>query len=113
MHKVHLPQIPLNYQVINMSKKYIVMERGYEYNDENYSDGNGGSPKKIYNTKEEAVTEMKALNANSWKTHSHLYEYNYEDGYKDLINDEGKTIEEAVKEIGPMDVFYVVAVEEA
>jgi hypothetical protein len=93
-----------------MSKKYIVMERGFEYDDEYHREGEGGEPVKIFDTKVAAEQEASRLNNDTWKTHGYLYEYDYDEGYEQLIQG-GLSIEDAVKKIGPKKIFYVVEVD--
>jgi hypothetical protein len=92
-----------------MPKKYLVMERVYEYNDETYDERDGGTPKTLYDDKADAEKEATRLNKLTWKTHGYLYEY-HED-YYDSLREEDLNIEEAVKKQGPLDVFYVSSVE--
>jgi hypothetical protein len=97
-----------------MATKFIVMEHGYEYNDEYYHqphcDGSVGTPTVIFSTRAKAEKEAKRLNDASGKTHRYLYEYDEE--FYDLVEDQGKSIEEAIKIQGPKEIFYVVEVEE-
>ena len=44
-----------------MTECYIVVEQGYEYNDENYTETDGGDPKVVYFDKAKAEAEVKRL----------------------------------------------------
>jgi hypothetical protein len=92
-----------------MAKKYIVLERSYEYNDETYDVGEGGEPKVIFDTKAEADKEAKRLNDDSWRTHEYLYEYH--DRYYDAIQENDMSVKDAVSVYGPLEIFYVKPVE--
>lgn len=50
-------------------KCYVIFERGFEYNDEIYSepDSGGGTPKKVFFSKKEAIDEVNRLNASELK----------------------------------------------
>ena len=93
---------------------FVVNEVNYEYNDENYTPSEGGVPKAIFETKEEAIAEAIKLarasteflvegvllngdyNAINVKTHLINYlrsiDYKY-DNLKDAINDLGLPID--------------------
>ena len=45
-------------------KAYIILRKGFEYNDEIYSqpDSGGGTPEKVFFTKEDAKQEILRLN---------------------------------------------------
>jgi hypothetical protein len=61
---------------------YVVLQKGFEYNDEVYSesDSGGGHPRKIYFNKQTALAEVKRLNINEFKnTDISLYSYEIED----------------------------------
>lgn len=48
-----------------MSKRFVVMKTGYEYNDEYYTqhDEGQGKPHKVYKNKKKAIADAKVLNA--------------------------------------------------
>ena len=61
---------------------YIILQKGFEYNDEVYSEpeNGGGHPKKIYFNRENALSEVKRLNIKDFKeTNISLYSYEIED----------------------------------
>ena len=61
---------------------YVVLQKGFEYNDEVYSESEsgGGHPRKIYFNKQTALDEVKRLNINEFKnTDISLYSYEIED----------------------------------
>ena len=49
-----------------MNKAYIVMKKGYEYDDNTYSETEGGHPQIICFSKEDAKMKVKELNAKSF-----------------------------------------------
>lgn len=56
---------------------YVVMERGFEYNDEINSESEGGTPKKIIFNKDDANKEVKRLNIEKLKSTS-ITDYTYD-----------------------------------
>ena len=68
-------------------KGYIVLQKGFEYNDEVYSEteSGGGHPQKIYFNRETALEEVKRLNIKEFKeTNISLYSYDIEDICEDI-----------------------------
>jgi len=61
-----------------MKSAYVVMEKGFEYNDEIYyeSDGGGGHPSKILFTKEASDAEVERLNIEEIRKNQLYYYYN-------------------------------------
>jgi hypothetical protein len=62
-----------------MQKAYIVMKKGYEYDDSIYNQTDGGTPKTICFTLEDAKQKVKELNIEAYKEISitdYAYEYN-------------------------------------
>lgn len=57
-----------------MPTQYIVIERSYIYNDETYDRSEGGEPRKLFDTLEEAQKYARQLNLETFESHSHLYE---------------------------------------
>jgi hypothetical protein len=67
-------------------KAYVILQRGFEYNDEIYSsqDSGCGFPKKIFYTKEGAKEEVLRLNINEMKS-SNITDYAYD--VEDICDD--------------------------
>lgn len=74
----------------NMSETiYLVMEQGYEYNDEYYTRVDGGSPKKFFTNKKRAEEAAEAKNLEEFKRlikEGYIREYSY-DGLEGLLSD--------------------------
>ena len=62
-----------------MKMGYVVLEAGYEYNDEIYyqPEGGGGNPKAIYFDKSEAIKEVVRLSANALRARNPM-DFGYE-----------------------------------
>jgi len=60
-----------------MVKKYVVMEIGYEYNDEvmHTTEGDYGTPRRIYSSKEKAEEVIKNLTISKYKSEEIAYYY--------------------------------------
>lgn len=67
-------------------KAYVILNKGYEYNDEIYSESEsgGGHPKKIFFTKEDAQKEINKLNILEFKQ-TNIDGYAYDLG--DIVDD--------------------------
>ena len=61
-----------------MTKAYIVMRKGYEYDDSIYNQTEGGTPQIICFTLEDAKQKVKELNIQAYKETS-ITDYGYED----------------------------------
>lgn len=61
-----------------MNKGYIVMKKGYEYDDNTYNETDGGHPKVVCFSKEDAIRKVKELNIKEYQEVS-LLDYVYED----------------------------------
>lgn len=61
-----------------MNKAYIVMKKGYEYDDNTYSETEGGHPQIVCFSKEDAKMKVKELNAKEYQEVS-ILDYAYED----------------------------------
>lgn len=66
-----------------MNKAYIVMKKGYEYDDNIYNETEGGTPKTVCFSKEDAIKKAKELNIKEYQTSS-ITEFSYE--YEDCVN---------------------------
>lgn len=53
-----------------MSKAYVILEKGYEYDDNIYNQTDGGDPRLICFSKEDAEQRIKDLNIKEYKTTS-------------------------------------------
>ena len=60
-----------------MEKAYVILRKGFEYDDNIYSESEGGSPSLIVFSKEDAKLKVKELNAKEYKQCS-LNEYSYD-----------------------------------
>ena len=60
-----------------MKKAYVILKKGFEYDDNIYSESEGGSPSLIVFSKEDAKIKVKELNAKEYKQCS-LNEYSYD-----------------------------------
>ena len=67
-------------------KAYVILRKGYEYNDEIYSesDSGGGFPKKIFFTKPDAQKEVQKMNIEQFKQEN-LEGYAYD--MEDIVHD--------------------------
>ena len=75
---------------------YIIQSIGYEYDDETYSKGEGGTPEAIIIDREAAKKRMLELEIKSWRNEC-LGHYGYD--LEDIAKDEDK-FEEALKDAG-------------
>ena len=81
-----------------MNTAYVILKKGFEYNDEVHSPVEGGSPDLIFFTKEEAKIRVKELNSKEFKSCS-LTDYCYD--LEDLLNvslDEYENFNESLNE---------------
>lgn len=60
-----------------MEKAYVILKKGFEYDDNIYSEVEGGSPSLIVFSKEDAQLKVNELNAKEFKECS-LSEYSYD-----------------------------------
>ena len=60
-----------------MEKAYVILRKGFEYDDNIYNESEGGSPSLIVFSKEDAKLKVKELNAKEYKQCS-LNEYSYD-----------------------------------
>ena len=60
-----------------MKKAYVILKKGFEYDDNIYSESEGGSPSLIVFSKEDANRKVDELNAKEYKQCS-LNEYSYD-----------------------------------
>lgn len=74
---------------------YVLMEAGWEYDDNNYSRSNGGNPEKVFSDKEKAETEATKLNLETFKStikSGDIRDYGYD--FNDVLSD--KTTEDDI-----------------
>ncbi len=60
-----------------MEKAYVILRKGFEYDDNIYSETEGGSPSLIVFSKEDAIKKVEELNIKELKECS-LHEYSYD-----------------------------------
>ncbi len=60
-----------------MEKAYVILRKGFEYDDNIYSETEGGSPSLIVFSKEDAMKKVEELNIKEFKECS-LHEYSYD-----------------------------------
>jgi len=60
-----------------MEKAYVIMRKGFEYDDNIYNETEGGSPSLIVFSKEEAISKVKDLNILEYKSTS-IRDYGYD-----------------------------------
>ena len=60
-----------------MKKAYVILRKGFEYDDNIYSETEGGSPSLIVFSKEDAMKKVDELNIKEYKECS-LHEYSYD-----------------------------------
>ena len=71
-----------------MKKAYVILKKGFEYDDNIYSESEGGSPSLIVFSKEDAKIKVKELNAKEYKECSlNEYSYDLEDSLNVEINE--------------------------
>ena len=58
-------------------KAYVILQKGFEYNDEVYTESDGGNPKIVCFSKEDARDKVEQLNFDEYKQRS-LSEYTYD-----------------------------------
>lgn len=58
-------------------KAYVILQKGFEYNDEVYTESDGGNPKIVCFSKEDARAKVEQLNFDEYKQRS-LSEYTYD-----------------------------------
>jgi hypothetical protein len=73
-----------------MNKAYIVMKKGYEYDDSIYNETEGGTPKIVCFSKKDALEKMKELNIDAYKEMS-ITDFAYQ--YEDCVNVEWNEFE--------------------
>ncbi len=74
-----------------MEKAYVILRKGFEYDDNIYSETEGGSPSLIVFSKEDAMKKVDELNIKEYKECS-LHEYSYD--LEDSLNVEVSEYEE-------------------
>jgi hypothetical protein len=78
-----------------MEKAFVVMQKGYEYDDNIYCEINGGHPKVILFTKEEADLRVRELNIKEYQEVS-IRDFTYDDEWLNVdyndFNDFNKSL---------------------
>lgn len=74
-----------------MEKAYVILKKGFEYDDNIYNESEGGSPSLIVFSKEDAMKKVNELNIKEYKELS-LHEYSYD--LEDALNVEVSEYEE-------------------
>lgn len=84
-------------------KAYVILQKGFEYNDEVYTEGEGGNPKIVCFSKEDARDKVEKLNFDEYKQRS-LSEYTYdlEDVLDVDVEEYEKFNESLVEKYGPI-----------
>ena len=84
-------------------KVYVILQKGFEYNDEVYTEGEGGNPKIVCFSKEDAKSKVEQLNFDEYKKRS-LSEYTYdlEDVLSVDVEEYEKFNESLVEKYGPI-----------
>jgi hypothetical protein len=84
-------------------KAYVILQKGFEYNDEVYTEGEGGNPQIVCFSKEDAKIKVDQLNFNEYKKRS-LTEYTYdlEDVLKVDVEEYENFNESLVEKYGPI-----------
>lgn len=54
-------------------KAYVLMQKGFEYDDSYYNPTEGGTPNKVFFKKEDALSEMRSLNIYKFKNEQVSY----------------------------------------
>ena len=86
-------------------KAHVIVKKGYEYDDNIYSESEsgGGSPELICFSKEDAESKVKELNKQEFKTSSlSYYSYDLEDILKVDVEEYQKLNESLVEKYGPI-----------
>lgn len=90
-------------------KSFVILQKGFEYNDEIYSesDGGGGHPKLVTFSQDEVNEKITELNINEYKTTS-IRDYTYD--MEDILNvDEDEYLsfnKSLVEKYGPVSKKY-------
>ena len=66
-----------------MKKAYVILKKGFEYDDNIYNESEGGTPNLIVFSKEDAELKVKELNIEEFK-HSSISEFSYD--MEDVLN---------------------------
>ena len=74
-----------------MEKAYVILRKGFEYDDNIYNETEGGSPSLIVFSREDAMKKVEELNIKEFKECS-LHEYSYD--LEDSLNVEVSEYEE-------------------
>jgi len=91
-----------------MEKAYVIMRKGFEYDDNIYNETEGGNPSLIVFSKEEAILRVKDLNILEYKSTS-IRDYGYD--ITDILNVEENELLEfnksLVKKYGEIKKKYI------
>jgi hypothetical protein len=90
-----------------MNKAYIVMKKGYEYDDSIYNETEVGTPKIVCFSKKDAEEKVKELNIKSYKESSITdFEYEYENCVNVEWNEFEKFNNSLIKKYGEVKKNY-------
>ena len=80
-----------------MEKAYVILRKGFEYDDNIYNESEGGTPNLIVFSKEDAMKKVEELNIKEYKECS-LHEYSYD--LEDSLNVDVSEYEEFNESLG-------------
>lgn len=84
-------------------KAYVILQKGFEYNDEVYTEGEGGNPQIVCFSKEDAKIKVDELNFKEYKKTSLTdYTYDIEDILRVDVEEYEKFNESLVEKYGPI-----------
>lgn len=84
-------------------KAYVILQKGFEYNDEVYTEGEGGNPQIVCFSKEDAKIKVDQLNFEEYKKRSLIeYTYDLEDVLKVDVSEYENFNDSLVEKYGPI-----------
>jgi hypothetical protein len=84
-------------------KAHVIVKKGYEYDDNIYSESEGGNPELICFSKEDAEAKVNELNKREFKTSSlSYYSYDLDDVLNVDVEEYEKFNESLVEKYGPI-----------